>query len=246
MARKSRRASNVVTVDFSNVEAGLEVGEYQATVAEITQEEGPNGDYFKWKFQIKDGGIAYYNTSLTPQSLWNLRKLLEALGVDVPASSFDIDFDDLKGRELTIKIDEEEYDGRMRPKMVDFWEADSEAEEEDEKPRKKSTKRDEEDDEEEEEERPTRSKRGKKDEDDEEEVEEEDEEEEEDERPRKKKKDEEEDELMYDADEIDSATQQQLESINKRHKLGVKLAGNLRRQRERVALALQEAGLMDE
>lgn len=242
MARRKAKSSTL-TVDFSNTESKLKPGEYLATVEEVSVETSQsNTEYLKWKFKLDAGGIAYYNTSLQPQALWNLRNLLEALGVEVPNSALDLDLEDMLGRELMVLIDEEEYEGRKRPKMTDFWPAedggskgkddeDDDVEEEEEEAPKKSSKKsrvvDDEDEEEEDDEPAPRKKSSKKDEDEEED------EEEDDEQP------------MYSMDDIETADEKQLATIIKRHKLKVKEGGNLRRQRANVILALEDAGLIE-
>lgn len=245
MAKRRAAKSSTLTVDFSNTESKLKPGEYLATVEEVSVETSQsNTEYLKWKFKLDEGGIAYYNTSLQPQALWNLRNLLEALGVTVPNSALDVDLEDLLGRELMVLIDMEEYEGKKRPKMTDFWPAEDGA----------SSKKEEdvEDEEDEEEEAPRNKKSSKKSrvvEDDEEEEEEEDEEE----APRNKKsskkvveeEDEDDEQPMYSMDDIETADEKQLATIIKRHKLKVKEGGNLRRQRANVILALEDAGLIE-
>lgn len=246
MARKRAAKSSTLTVDFSNTESKLKPGEYLGTVEEVTVETSQsNTEYLKWKFKLDEGGIAYYNTSLQPQALWNLRNLLEALGVEVPNSALDIDMEDLLGRELMILIDLEEYEGKKRPKMTDFWpvedapakkgkkvEEDDEVEEEEEEeaPRKKSSKKSrvvEEDEEEEEEEDEAPVKKSRKG------------------RPEPEDDEEDEEQPMYSLDDIETADEKQLATIIKRHKLKVKEGGNLRRQRANVILALEDAGLIE-
>src|SRR5580698_2478078 len=91
--------------DLSGVEGRILVaeGEYLVEVDEVTSEEGDAGEYFKWVFAVIDdkkftGAKLYYNTSLAKNSLWNLKTLLEALGVDIPDEAFDIDPEDLVGK----------------------------------------------------------------------------------------------------------------------------------------------------
>lgn len=247
MAKRRAAKSSTLTVDFSNTESKLKPGEYLAAVEEVSVETSPsNTEYLKWKFKLDEGGIAYYNTSLQPQALWNLRNLLEALGVTVPNSALDVDLEDLLGRELMVLIDMEEYEGKKRPKMTDFWPV------EDGASSKKTEEDDVEDEEDEEEEAPRNKKSSKKSrvvEDDEEEEEEEDEEE----APRNKKSskkvveedDEDDEQPMYSMDDIETADEKQLATIIKRHKLKVKEGGNLRRQRANVILALEDAGLIE-
>lgn len=246
MARRKAKSSTL-SVDFSNTESKLKPGEYLATVEEVSVETSQsNTEYLKWKFKIDGGGIAYYNTSLQPQALWNLRNLLEALGVEVPNSAMDIDLEDMLGRELMVLIDMEEYEGKKRPKMTDFWPADEKTNKIEYKKGKDEDVEEEDDEDEDPAPRKKSSKKSKVDEDDEEEVEEDEEEEP---APRKKSskkvEEEEDEEPMYSVDDIDTADEKQLATIIKRHKLKIKEGGNLRRQRANVILALEDAGLIE-
>ena len=125
MAVKKRTSS--VRLDLSEVETRvlLDEGEYHLVVEEITQEDGDKAKYFKWKFRVAagdfDGQWLYYNTSLAPQSLWNLRTLLEALEVNIPDEAFDLDLEELVGMEMMGSVAHEIYEGKKQSKLVDFW-----------------------------------------------------------------------------------------------------------------------------
>lgn len=144
MAVRSRRAakkSNVVTLDLSGVEGRVNFteGDHPLEVVEVTQETGDKADYFSWKFKATEdsdspGAIVYNNTSLSEQSLWNLRTLLEALGVEIPDSEFDLDLDEMVGLQLMGSIELETYEGKKRPRLADF----AALEEPDEKPKGKA------------------------------------------------------------------------------------------------------------
>lgn len=129
MARKNRKSKTSVSVNFKGVEGKgqrVKPGEYEAQVSEDelpSLENAGKGhdDYIKWVFELDDGGKAYFNTSLSKQSLWNLRGLLEAMGEEVPDSEMDIDLTEMGGKRIGVVIEEEEYQGKMRPKMVDYY-----------------------------------------------------------------------------------------------------------------------------
>lgn len=150
MAR-SRRKTNSLTVDFSGVETlgrFHEDGDYRLRVVEVTQEDGDKYPYLNWCLESVDdpeGARVYNNTSLAPQSLWNVKAMLEAIGVEVPDSEFDLDLDEYVDLELMGKVEMEPYEGKSRPRLADFWPV------EDEKDSKK----------------PSRSRRSAKDDDDE-------------------------------------------------------------------------------
>lgn len=124
MARKNRKAKTTVTVNMRGVEGkGVRTkpGEYEAEVCAASIEKGDAGEYIKWEFDLEGGGKAWFNTSLTKQSLWNLRGLLEAMGEEVPDSEMDIDLEEMIGKRVGIVIEMEEYKGVDKPKMVDYY-----------------------------------------------------------------------------------------------------------------------------
>lgn len=161
----SSKKKNKVKVDFTGVEtrARIDDGQYHAKVEEITQEEGDKATYLKWVFSIvsddkTNGRKLFYNTSLAPQALWNLRNLLETLGVDTPNSETSLDLDEYIGLELMVRVENEVYEGKERPKVTDFTpieettEVEADDEDEDEEEEASSEEEEEEEDEEEEDE----------------------------------------------------------------------------------------------
>lgn len=142
------KRTSKIKLDFSGVEARVLVkeGEYLVKVAEVTKEKGDKADYFKWKFEIADGkfegSALYYNTSLSEKSLWNLKSLLEALGVDLPDETFELDLTEMVDLELNVTVEHDTYESKKQSKIVDFWAADGEKDdgEDDDKGKKKSKK----------------------------------------------------------------------------------------------------------
>lgn len=149
MVRRAKK-SNTINIDFTGIETlerFKEDGDYPLKVVVVTQEDGDKYPYLSWELECTgdpEGARVYNNTSLAPQSLWNVKAMLEAIGEEVPDDAMDIDLDELADKELMGKIEMEVYDGKPRPRLIDFWELD-------EKPKGKAT----------------RAKRGAKDEDDE-------------------------------------------------------------------------------
>lgn len=120
------KKSSKVRVNFEGVETRTHIpdDEYRCKVAEVTLEEGQAAQYLKWKFElihdVHGGRMVYTNTSLAPQALWNLRNLLETMGVDTPDSEFDLDLDAYVDLELIVRIENEVYEGKERPKVTDY------------------------------------------------------------------------------------------------------------------------------
>lgn len=137
----SRKKSNSISIDLSKVEGRVNFteGDHLLEVVEVTQEEGQKAPYLSWQFRAvegeSEGAVVYNNTSLSEQSLWNLRTCLEALGVEIPDDEFDLDFDELVGLTMMGSIELETYEGKKRPRLTDFWAAEEAVEE---KPAKKA------------------------------------------------------------------------------------------------------------
>lgn len=150
MARKAAKKSTVVSVNFEGVEgrgARIKPGEYLAAVSEVEKLKAKGkggGEYLAWTFDLDDGGKAYFNTSLKPNALWNLRGLLEAMGVEVPDDEMDIDLEEMVEKRVGVVIEMEEYEGKNRPKMVDYFPeddaSDTSDDEDDDKKRGKKKK----------------------------------------------------------------------------------------------------------
>lgn len=136
MVRRQRASkSNVVTVDFKGVEGKRQVipeGDYTFRVEEVTKDMGDKGEYLSWVFVVEEGdrkgAKVWYNTSLTPQSLWNLRNLLETLGVEIPDGPLDIDLTELADLAVGGTVVHEEWQGKDRARIADFFAVDEEPE----------------------------------------------------------------------------------------------------------------------
>lgn len=135
MARNRKKKSNVVTVNMKGVETRVtpDADQYLATVEEVTQEEGPKANYFKWKFRVIEGqdtgdefkdAALYTNTSLSENALFNLKGLLEALGEEVPDDDMELDLESFADKELGLVVENETFEGRRRAVVVDFFVAD--------------------------------------------------------------------------------------------------------------------------
>lgn len=134
----SKRKKMLKMPDLSGVEgrARIEEGDHLVHVKAVEMKEGDKADYFEWQFSVVGGGVLYYVTSLSENSLWNLRSLLDALQVDIPDEDTEIDPSDYEGLPLMVNVEKETFEGKKRPRIVDFWPA----EEEDDKKSKKAKK----------------------------------------------------------------------------------------------------------
>jgi hypothetical protein len=123
----------MAVVNFSNVSSGfepIEPGEYCARVDKVEEKIGQSSGkpYLNWTFEIFDNEVykgrkCFYMTSLQEQSLWVLKKVLQAIGFSDDELNRDVELNDLLvdaiGMECIVKIDQEEYQGEMRDRVVD-------------------------------------------------------------------------------------------------------------------------------
>ena len=91
-------------------------GTYQAKIVEADLCKSRAGkDMIRLLYEILDTGQQVFSfVSLQPQATWRLRKLLDAIGIS--GNSFDTEA--LHGRELTIAISRELFQGRYYNKVV--------------------------------------------------------------------------------------------------------------------------------
>jgi hypothetical protein len=169
MARKSKKTSTSVTLDFTGVTSNtlLPEGDYRLKVLEVKNESNSDEGSLKWLWEVVKAedkkliGKTFSDfTNLAPQSLWNLKQRLEALNVDVPDSELEIDLEELVDLELEASLTHREWEDRKYNQLGSYVSVDGEdEEEEDEKPAKKRKKVE---DEEDEDERPSRVKKKSK------------------------------------------------------------------------------------
>ena len=238
-ARSSRRSSSKsgVRLDLSKVGKAFEPGkEYAVKIVECTLEEGTKAPYFNLKLAgVEDeyeNSFMYHKASTSESSLWRLRPLLEAFGMEIPDGPMDISTEDFVGLTAMCSTYLERWDGGSSVRPDEFWPLedsgsldDDEDEEEEEKPAKKSKRKakqeEPEDDEDEEEEEKPKAKAKSK------------------EKPKKK--------AGVSEDELNEMNEDELADLIEQHDLDVDLDDHktLRKKRNAVMDALEEAGLLD-
>lgn len=126
----ANRAKRGISVDFSDTESQqvIDEGDYIAEVdeVEVKTSENSGADYLSFKFKVVDhdkfkGKVFYHNCSLQPQALFNLRGVLEALGLEVPQGAMDLDPADLIGLQCGVALVHETYEGKTKAKPAEFF-----------------------------------------------------------------------------------------------------------------------------
>lgn len=128
MAKSKKSKGRIDKVDFGGVESRVLVpeGEYKVKPVEVEKEDGDEHPYYAWKFEITAGKYKgkplYLNTSLSPKALWNLKSLLETMGIEVPDGPMELDLDEIieNGPEFGAVVEHESYNGKKQARIVDY------------------------------------------------------------------------------------------------------------------------------
>lgn len=191
--KKSKKKGGGVTVNMSGVDSvgrsisdGWAAGRIKSAELGVSSNDNEMFTVIFEATRGKEKANVYDHLVTTPNTLWKIKSLLEAAGVEVPEDEMTITEDDLTDLEMDIEITNEDYEGRKQPKITGYAPAGTHTGDEDEDDDEEDDD-EEEEDEEEEEEAPKSKKKSKKkaseddDEDDDSDDEEEDDEEEDDE-----------------------------------------------------------------
>ena len=126
MARKKK--SSGVRVDLSKVGSAFSPNEeYEVICEECTLEEGQKAPYFKLKLRgVNDysDSTMYHNASTSDESLWRLRPLLEAFGIEIPDGPMDLEAEDFIGKHAMCSTFKDTYAGGSSIKPDEFWPVD--------------------------------------------------------------------------------------------------------------------------
>ena len=173
MAKQSK--GKPVAVDFTGVESGggsarVKEGDYHIKIvkAVLTEAKSSGNSMFVFTVEIQEGkykGKKLLDRAvLTQESLWKLKQILEAIGVNVPSKKVAIDVTKYIGEEAGVTVSDREHEGKTYSNITDWFPLDDLNDEDD----------DDEDDDEDEDEEPapkkskkSSKKKSKKDDDDE-------------------------------------------------------------------------------
>lgn len=171
MAKGTKGGKTIV--DFTGVDSGgrtrVPEDDYLVKVVSVKHDtsKSSGNPMLVWEFEIVDGKFAGKKlrdrTVLQENSLWKLKQLLEAMGVEVPSKRVALQLQNYIGRTLGVTTVDDEYEGRVSSKVADYVSLDvledvddDDDDDEDEEPapkkskkgKKKSKKQDDDDDEE--------------------------------------------------------------------------------------------------
>lgn len=124
MARKKK-------LDFSNVESFAKAaeGRHRVKIVEINEQTSQGGDdMLVFVFEVikgeSKGARVYENCVLTDKALWKLQQILQAIGIKCDGKVA-LDLDKLIGKVCEIDVFHEEYEGRTRARIGEFFKATS-------------------------------------------------------------------------------------------------------------------------
>lgn len=139
--------------DFTNVKesSGFNpthqpAGDYRGKITDVEYGESNANKTPMLTYKIQDvdrpSAVYRYNATLTEKSLWKLRNLLVAAGVNVPKKKLNISSvaQKILGQEIGMSLDDDEYEGKMRSQIVGVFPASDLPDEEDEPAPKKGKK----------------------------------------------------------------------------------------------------------
>lgn len=124
MARKKK-------LDFTNVESFAKAaeGRHRVKIVEINEQTSQGGDdMLVFVFEVikgdSKGARVYENCVLTDKALWKLQQILQAIGIKCDGKVA-LDLDKLIGKICEVDVFHEEYEGRTRACIGEFFKATS-------------------------------------------------------------------------------------------------------------------------
>lgn len=117
-----------INVNLTDVESGFEVFPDGPYLVEFTDKSKVSksiegGAYVRWIARIVDpeeyeDKLISWTSSFLPQALWNLKDLLEKIGVAFDEDGFELE--DTFGEQLLIENEVREYNGQDRNNIVNY------------------------------------------------------------------------------------------------------------------------------
>lgn len=109
-----------INVNLNEVESGFALfpeDNYRVEIQDSSKlKKSDSGAYIRWIAQCTEGemesNLIGWNTSLLPQALWNVKAMIEALGVEWDEDGFDLE--DCFGKELIIQVSQQPIESGRR------------------------------------------------------------------------------------------------------------------------------------
>ena len=133
-----------LVADFKDVESGggggarVPEGDYRVRITEckVDTAKSSGNTMLVWEYEIREGKfkgkkLSRDYTAITPQALWKLKGLLEALGISVPQGKVDLTpvIRKVRGKEFGVTVTDEEYEAngktRVTSKVSDYLDLDT-------------------------------------------------------------------------------------------------------------------------
>ena len=125
--------AKIISVDMTGVESGgggftvIPEGDYIFAIKKVIKKTGDKGDYLRISFKATQGnpkGVGKtldHICSLTKQSLWNLRNIMEAAGKTVPSKAIKIDLDKMLAWTVAGTVVDDEYNKKKKSTISAFF-----------------------------------------------------------------------------------------------------------------------------
>lgn len=117
-----------INVNLTEIESGFEIfpdGQYLVELTERSKvAKSDSGPYVRWVARIQDpeeyaDKMISWTSSFLPQALWNLKDLLEKVGVDFDVDGFYLE--DTFGKMLMVENQVREYNGQDRNNITAYY-----------------------------------------------------------------------------------------------------------------------------
>jgi hypothetical protein len=128
MAKKSKGFT--VKADFTKADEGggrvrVPEGDYKVKVVSVKRAESQAGNtMLVWTLKFLDGKAKgkeiIERTVITPEAMWKVRQLLQAMGVNVPKKVVTLNPTKYIGREFGVTVADDEYKNRISSKVQDY------------------------------------------------------------------------------------------------------------------------------
>lgn len=130
-AASSKKTASEVTVDLSGTEGRkggrIPPGDYAVKVVKAINDKSPEkkSPRIHFEFEITDGKQSgkhlFHDCYLSTDSLWKLRNTLEAMGEPIPSKKTKLNLKRYKGKELAVTVDLEEFNNKVKSRVVDTF-----------------------------------------------------------------------------------------------------------------------------